>query len=294
MSSKPSLGTYLKAAFNARPFGMFVAPNWIGLAAFALLGLANPGFWLIGAGVELTYLFSLATNGRFQRAINARQASGTDLEWKQRQDALIGRLSDTDQARYVAFAARCRTILDLLQQHDITGAAAQTQGENLGRLMWVYLRLLLARRAMSRVLKEPTLGETNELESRLAQLRNQLGNPVLTDELRKSLSSQAEILEQRVSQRKEGREKLDFLEAEIMRIQEQVELLREQAALSTDADGLSARLDEITGTLGGASQWISDQQKLYGSLDDLLQEPPPASARGMLREGMTGPEKGRR
>jgi len=289
-----SLWSYLKAAFNARPFGMFVAPNWIGLAAFGMLGLANPGFWLIGAGVELTYLFGLATNPRFQRAIDSRRSSGTDLEWKQRQEALIARLSDTDQARYVAFAARCRTILDLFQQHDPSGASVEAQGENLGRLTWVYLKLMLARRAMSRVLKEPTLGETSELESRLAQLRHQLGDPVLSDELRRSLSSQAEILEQRVTQRREGREKLDFLEAEIARIQEQVELLREQAALSADADGLSARLDEITGTLGGASQWITDQQKLYGSLDDLLQEPPPSSARGILKEGMTRPEKGRR
>lgn len=288
---KSSFWTYLKAAFNARPFGMFVAPNWVGLAAFGLLGLANPGFWLIGGGVELAYLFGLATNRRFQRAVSARRDSGTELEWKERQDALLGRLSDTDQARFVAFAARCRTILDLFQQHDPTGASVEAQAENLGRLSWVYLRLLLARRAMSRVLKEPTLGETQELESRLAQLREQLGNPVLTDELRRSLSSQAEILEQRVTQRREGRAKLDFLEAEIMRIQEQVELLREQAALSTDADGLSARLDEITGSLGGASQWISDQQKLYGSLDDLLQEPPPISARGMLREGQ--PRAGR-
>jgi hypothetical protein len=291
---KPSFWTYLGAAFNARPFGMFVAPNWVGLAAFGLLGLANPGFWLIGAGVELTYLFGLATNQRFQRAVSAWQNSGTDLEWKQRQDALISRLSDTDQARYVAFAARCRTILDLFQQHDPSGSSVETQGENLGRLTWVYLKLLLARRAMSRVLKEPTLGETQELESRLAQLRNQLGDQTLTDELRRSLSSQAEILEQRVTQRREGREKLDFLEAEITRIQEQVELLREQAALSADADGLSARLDEITGSLGGASQWITDQQKLYGSLDDLLQEPPPASARGMIKEGLPRAERGSR
>jgi len=35
---------YVRAAFNARPFGMFVPPNWIGLGAFALHGAANPGF----------------------------------------------------------------------------------------------------------------------------------------------------------------------------------------------------------------------------------------------------------
>ena len=34
MASKPGFFDYMAAAFNARPIGMFVAPNWIGLAAF--------------------------------------------------------------------------------------------------------------------------------------------------------------------------------------------------------------------------------------------------------------------
>ena len=200
-------------------------------------------------------------------------------------EAMVRRLSDTDQARYVAFVSRCRTILDQLTQQDPSGSAAKVHGENLSKLIWVYIRLLVARRAMSRVLKEPTLGETQEIEHRLAEVRARLADESLGPDLRRSLTSQAEILEQRVNQRREGREKLDFLEAEILRIQEQVELLREQSALSTDAEGISARLDEITGSLGGASQWINDQQKLYGSMDDLLDEPPPVAARIALKEG---------
>ena len=47
MKDKPS---YLAAAFNARPLGMPIPPNWFGIAAFGLLGaLVNPGLWLIGA-----------------------------------------------------------------------------------------------------------------------------------------------------------------------------------------------------------------------------------------------------
>lgn len=281
---KRSLWSYIKAAFNARPFGMFVAPNWVGLAAVGFLGLGNPGFWVLGAGVELLYLLSLATNSRFQRVVDRKGTAGSEQEWKARQDALIARLTDTDQARYVAFVSRCRQILDQLAQYDSSGTAAQLQGENLGKLTWVYLKLLLARRTMSKVLKEPTLGETTEIEARLEAVRRRLAEPQLGEDLRRSLTQQAEILQQRVAQRSEGREKLDFLEAEILRIHEQVELLREQAALSADAEGLSARLDEITGTLGGASQWLADQQKIYGSMDDLLEEPPPLAGRAAVRE----------
>ncbi len=275
---------YIRAAFNARPFGMFVAPNWIGLAAFGILGLTNPGFWFVGAGVELAYLFTLATNRRFQRAVSGTPAPETPQDWQKKQDQLIARLSDTDQARYVALVTRCRTILDQFAMQDSTGSSVAIQSENLGKLTWVYLRLLLARRALSKVLKEPTLGETAELETRLQRLRHQLEGTDLGEDLRRSLASQADILEQRVSQRREGREKLEFLEAEILRIHEQVELLREQAAMSADADGLSARIDAIAGTLGGASQWIHDQQKLIGSMDDLLGDPPPLAARTSMRE----------
>ena len=50
MSEKPS---YLLAAFNAKPLGMPIPPNWFGLTAFGLLGaLVNPGLWLIGAGLD--------------------------------------------------------------------------------------------------------------------------------------------------------------------------------------------------------------------------------------------------
>jgi hypothetical protein len=282
---KRGLGGYMAAAFNARPFGMFVAPNWVGLAAFGLLGLTNPGFWLIGAGVELAYLFTLATNRRFQRVVDRKDGrGGEDIDWQKRHDQLVAKLPAQDQARYVAFVARCRAILEQLRQQDPTGAGAEIQGEHLGRLTWVYLKLLTARRTMARVLKDPSLNETEEIEARLEAVRRRLNDTGVSGELRKSLEQQAEILEQRVRQREEGRGKLDFLEAEIHRIQEQVELLREQAALSTDAAGLSSRLDEITGSLGGASQWLADQQRVYGSLDDLLEEPPPLAARATLRE----------
>jgi hypothetical protein len=284
MKAKPSFWKCLVAAFSARPFGMFVPPNWIGLSAFGLLGLRNPGFWLIGAGVELAYLFSLATNKKFQDWVARRGSAGSDKAFQAKQDALIARLSDTDQARYVAFVSRCRIILDQFSQLDSSGAAAQVQAEGLGKLTWVYLRLLLARRAMLRVLKDPSTSETEELQVRLDRVKARLDEKSMDEDLRKSLGSQADLLAQRVDQRSEGRNKLEFLEAEILRIQEQVELLREQSALGADADGLSRRLDEITGSLGGATEWIADQQKVYGQLDDLLDAPPPLTSHTRQKE----------
>ena len=277
---KLSFWKYLKAAFNARPFGMLIPPNWIGLALFGLLGLMNPGFWVIGAGLELGYLGALTTNSRFQRAIQARHSAVSEDQWSGKVEELVGKLSDADQRRYVALLARCRSILEHQGQTPSTDESSiphglESQRASLSRLAWLYLRLLLMRQAIDKVLVDDTDPGNRRLENRIADLQKRLADESINDDLRRSLTSQLEILEQRKAQREEGAEKLAFLEAELTRIHEQVELIREQAVLSTDPELLSQRIDDIATTLGGTSQWIRDQQQVYGVLEDLVAEPPP-------------------
>ena len=105
-----------------------------------------------------------------------------------------------------------------------------------------------------------------------------------SEELSRSLSGQLEILKQRLQQRTDGDRKLAFIEAELERIQQQVELIREQAAMSTDPELLSRRIDDIAATLGSTGQWIRDQQQVYGAMEDLLTEPPPLAPDARARE----------
>lgn len=261
------------AAFNARPFGMFVAPNWIGLAAFGLLGLTNPGFWVLGAGLEIGYLLLLATNARFQRAISSQPLSAARNEWNARIERLQARLDASDRARYARLAERCRSIIDL-QTHGGTEMphGIGTQTDSLGRLSWTFLRLLVARRTIQTVLGGGENGTT--LSKRLEGLQRDAAHASTEADLRRSLEGQMDILRQRIEQHDEGHRKSAYIEAELSRIEEQVELIREQAALSTDPEVLSRRIDEIAATLGGTGQWIKDQQQVYGAMDDLLSEPP--------------------
>ena len=284
MAAKPGFFDYITAAFNARPFGMFVAPNWIGLAAFGLLGVTEPGFWVLGAGLELGYLLLLATNERFQRIVNSRPKSAATTEWNQRILSLVGRLDSTDRRIYEALAQRCRSIIDLQLHGGQANAPGglEAQADSLGRLSWMFLRLLVARRTIRQVLGES--GDGTELRKRLGALERQRAADGMTEELRRSLSGQIEILNQRLEQRIDAERKLAYLESELERIQQQVELIREQAALSTDPELLSQRIDEITATLGTTGQWIRDQQKVYGAMEDLLTEPPPLAPDARARE----------
>jgi hypothetical protein len=253
------------------------------------LGLLNPGFWVLGAGLELGYLAVLSTNGRFRRLVDGTGPSGlsgsSSDAWQTRIAALVGRLDRRAQTRYDSLSARCRAILDQ-QSHgshlpeEPEGLEAQREG--LSRLLWMYLRLLVARQAVERLLREAEDGPS--LEARTVDLESQIARPGVSDELRRSLTSQLDILRQRQTQQTDAEQKLEFLEAELVRIQEQVELIREQAALSTDPELLSQRIDQIAATLGGTSQWIRDQQQLSGAMEDLVAEPPPLLGRARARE----------
>ena len=283
MAQKPGFLDYVTAAFNARPMGMFVAPNWVGLAAFGLLGVANPGFWVLGAGLELGYLLTLATNSRFQRAVAARPLGEARKEWNHKIAQLLTRLTADERERYAALAQRCASVIDLQTQGVADGSTGiEAQADSLGRLSWMFLRLLVARNTILTVLAD---GEDDEvLEQRRRSLERQTRDEITPADLRRSVAGQIEILEQRIEQRQEAERKLAYIDAELARIEEQVELIREQAALSTDPEILSQRIDEIAATLGGTGQWIRDQQKVYGAMEDLLTEPPPLTVDARAKE----------
>lgn len=276
---KPSFGDYVREAFHARPIGMFVPPNWIGLGIFGLLGLLNPGFWVMGAGLELAYLGTLATNKRFQRLIDATFLGRTTKTRQEMVNDLVNQLAPEGLKRYRALEARCRSILEQQSRAGPIATVVESQGEGLSRLLWVYLRLLLTRQAIERIVRETAEARegSDRLEDRVLALEAQLKEANLTEDLRRSLSGQMEILQQRLEKRKEARDKMAFLDAELTRIQEQIELVREQAVLAASPEALSQRIDQITTTLGGTNQWIREQQQIYGAVEDLLAEPPPLS-----------------
>ena len=158
----------------------------------------------------------------------------------------------------------------------------EQQADSLGRLSWMFLRLLLARRTIGQVMG----GAQNDadLQRKIASLERQQHQAGLSEELSRSLGGQLDILRQRLQQRTDGDRKLAYIEAELERIAQQVELIREQAAMSTDPELLSRRIDDITATLGTTGQWIRDQQQVYGAMEDLLTEPPPLAPDARARE----------
>jgi len=273
---KPGLWRYIKAAFNARPLGMFVAPNWLGLAAFGLLGLLNPGFWVIGAGLELAYLYILVQSRRFRDHIDSlSSAKGVD-EGRARLEALLAHLDRESQVRWRTLSGRCQQVLDA-QPEDRAGL--DVQAAELTRLLWLYAKLLRTRSMLEGLLREARQKGEDErtLERRAKDLTRSL-EEAPSDEMRRSVEAQIDILTRRAERQAEAQVKLDHVDTDLERIEQQVELLREETLLTSDASTLSRRIDTASSALTETVQWVKEQEDATADLDELLGEEPPLLA----------------
>lgn len=273
--------SYLAAAFNARPFGMPVPPNWFGVAAFALLGaLINPGFWLIGAGLEGLYLWALSRNERFRATVDAE---GGKENWNNRYGSLVALLDNYARQSQEAIEAQAREIIGLLQR---TGAT-ESQISDVRQMAWLHLKLLAARASMLQVISSADR-ERNDLQEQERRLIDRLSRTDINDGLRRSLEQQLEVIRSRRAAHTDAHNRRELVDAELERLRQQVSLVREQALLATDEHSVASSLDALSASLNEANRWLKDQRELFAGLDALTDEPPPED---LLQPRSSGPRR---
>jgi len=273
MSGKRS---YLAAAFNARPFGMPIPPNWFGIAAFAVLGaFINPGLWLIGVGLEGLYLWWLSNNGRFRATVDA--ASPDRVSFDSRYHSLLATLDVDAREQQGSIEHQAAEIVDLLTR---TGATESQMGD-VRQMAWLHLKMLAARTALVQVLSSAAR-ERRDLEAQQQRIETRLKGDC-DDELRRSLEQQLEVIRTRRTAHADAQRRSELVDAELERLRQQVSLVREQALLATDENSAARSLDALSASLNEANRWLKDQRELFAGLDDLTDEPPPPE---MLQQGV--------
>jgi len=261
MSKGTKSPSYLWAAFTARPFGMPIPPNLFGIAGFALLGgFVNPGFWLLGAGLEIGYLYWLSRNRRFRNAVDAGADRGDPAEIRYR--AMLDPLPAAQRERHQLIERRAAEIMQTLSASPMLASHA----DSLEQLVWLHLRLLAARAAIARVVQTASQ-EHAALDAQEAQIDQRLADPALSPELRRSLEQQKSVIDARQEAHGNASRRLEHIEAELQRIDQQVALIREQALLATDEEHIGQSLDALTASFNEAQHWLSSQRELLGALD---------------------------
>jgi hypothetical protein len=265
MKGKPN---YFWEAFNARPLGMPVPPNWFGIAAFGLMGaLINPGLWLVGLGLEGLYLWTIGRNPRFRNVVDS--ASGI-TDSTTRYEDLLAHLDAATQARQYEVEREAAELVGLLQPAE----AHASQIADVRQMAWLHLKLLAARASFAAVVAVAQR-ERRTLEEQERNCRDRLAKNT-DEELRRSLEQQLEVITSRHAAHAEAQRRLEIVDAELGRLRQQISLVREQTLLATDENTIAISLDALSASLNEANRWLRDQRELFAGIENFTDEPPPA------------------
>jgi len=266
MSQAPSYLDYVKEAFNASPRvpGLGGLPvNWMGLAAFATLGLLHPGLWLVGAGLEIAYLASLSNSPRFQNYVRGKRRAAarrarTHAAAGDEADRLAG-LDESEQDRYGALVAR---IAEVPRTGEGANALiADVAHEGLEVLRSTFLDVLVA---SSRLSASSDPNRRKSLSDELLREERALTSlgPDADPRIRKSREGTIDILRKRLAHIDEAARDREFLLSELRRIEQQVGLVIDEASLADDPESLTERIDHVTNTFGETREWMRLHKEL--------------------------------
>jgi hypothetical protein len=268
MTDEPlSYWDYVKAAFRYRPRLGWLGRmpfNQMALVAFGLLGLFNPGFWFLGAALEIGYLGFLSGNAVFQKYVQGERLLSKQVSWESRIVGAINRLSPESRERYRRLWVQCGQILGLTNnvEQDTLGALSDLRAGGLNQLLWLFLRLLISRETMAGNLSTV---DPRSVEAEVARLRERLTRAEPESALARSLQGTLDIQLKRLENLTKGRSGLEVVEAELDRIEQQVHLILEESAVGGGPEGLSTRLDAVSSTLGETSRWMDQNAEIFGS-----------------------------
>ena len=256
-----SFARRLWAAFTARPLGMPIPPNFFFLGAMGLLGaFLSPGFWFLGAGLELAYLIGLSSSDRFRAAIEAQAARGNPAE--RRYFTLFDTLESGRRERQRALEGRGKEIVALLDADPLMRPYA----DSIEQLVWLHLRMLGASQTISQVLVVAR-AERERLQAQEEGIDARLSESDLDPELRRSLEQQKQVIDARQAAHDQAALRAERIDAELARIDQQVSLIREQALLAGDEKRIGSSLDALPSAFNEADRWLDSQRDLLGALD---------------------------
>jgi hypothetical protein len=231
---------YLKEAFWFNPalpgLGRFPL-NLAAVTGFLILGFGHEGFWVLGLGLEAGYLGLLATNPRFQRLVRIRDRRASVEDDGSRMRSLIDRLPAEGRARLRRLEEQCERLARLRAGGD--GAAAMEQNrEELRRIDWLFLKLLVAQQHL---MSEDDKTDAAKLDAERRQIEEELARPeALSESLRRSKEATLRILTQRCANVGRQAQALAEIASDLKRVEEQLKLALEEARLKGDDSALTS------------------------------------------------------
>jgi hypothetical protein len=264
---------YLKAAFlvgvNIPGLGR-IPVNVLGTAVVGILGFVEPSIWLAGLGLEVAVVSSLAFHPRFQKVIDAQIETRTGdrllEDNRAKRDALIAALPDDFRSRLHALEGTSARILSIYQTLGVEPPLLAGTQSSLDKLQWIYLKLLIARTHLTRELGAESESSLEARISDIRQAQTHQAGPTSSEPssaLQRSQEATLAILQRRLENLQNRDRILRENDSDLGRIEAQVELMRENAAIEGKPDSIETEI-ELASDLASPD--------LYGSQSSLVHD----------------------
>ncbi len=266
---EPTFWELVREAFDRRPVlpGLGAVPwNKVLLVIAGILGFGNPGFWLIGIAGELAYLYLTASSPRFQALVRAKRLEAQRRTAEEQVERWLAELSPEAKRRFEAVRKSCVEIQSVYETLRPGGLSVvdEQRWQGLDQLMWVYLRLAVSLELLERQTERL---DPVRLQQEIRKLREELdATPETSEALRRSRQSLIELKERRLTNLGRAAEARQVFSSELQRIEQQIELLREEAAIARNAEALSTRIDSVAGLLSENDSWMRQHEELLSNL----------------------------
>jgi hypothetical protein len=256
---------YLKAAFlvGVDVPGLGRLPvNALAAAGVGILGFAIHPLWLAGLGIEVTLLSSLAFHPRFQNYVDAVSGERSLEDGSAKREALIAVLPEELRSRLRALEQTSARILTIYRTLGIEPELLVGTESSLDKLQWIYLKLLIARHHL---VHELGAESPENLEARIEQMQriNIAAQTEPSTALQRSQEATLAILRRRLDNLQNRDRILCENDSDLARIEAQVELMRENAAIEGKPASVETEI-ELASDLASPD--------LFGSQNSLVRE----------------------
>ncbi|MGH9418480.1 MAG: hypothetical protein ACRD3J_00785 [Thermoanaerobaculia bacterium] len=237
---------YLNEAFWARPSlaGLGRIPwNALFFGGAVVLGFGMPAIWLAAAGAETLYLYAVATNGRFQNWVDAKDLERLHAGDDDSSRRLVANLPEPQRRRQANIEDKCKRIEKVYRDSQNEDYLYESNRDALQKLTTMFARLLVAQRNMQVL---DVTSRESDLRGQIASIEKDLTAPSMSDALRESKKATQTILQQRLRNLQRRGESLAEIDSDLTRIEQQIDLAVEDASLKGRPTAISANIDLVS------------------------------------------------
>ena len=257
---------YLFRAFFARPDIPLLRLPWnaLGVVAAGIAGFWDPTIWAVAGAGEFMYLLTMASNPGFQQYLEATRNLELRGDTEDSRRSLVKRVGGAARQRYVKLEEKRRRLETLYRETAGDDLFFENNRDAMQRLTWLYLNLLVAQRNI--VVAPPS--DARDLQKQIAAYERQL-TIAPTAAVRASQQATIRMLRERLDNIQHREVSLAEIDADLTRIETQLDYALEEASLRGRPNAISANVELTSRLLENLDE--SSGATTYGSGSSLTE-----------------------